>query len=82
MFPLVWVFQNKNFKAVFVSPKEGRASIDSHLFSLANLFIKFLFFFHLRCWELSAGDRWIYQAPILAAIGVSCKVCVASMNSK
>ncbi|OBS70224.1 hypothetical protein A6R68_01235, partial [Neotoma lepida] len=22
-----------------------------------------------RCWELSAGDRWIYQAPILAAIG-------------
>ncbi|XP_012887037.1 PREDICTED: parathyroid hormone 2 receptor [Dipodomys ordii] len=24
-----------------------------------------------RCWELSAGDRWIYQAPILAAIGMN-----------
>ncbi|KAM7339443.1 hypothetical protein ACRRTK_000058 [Alexandromys fortis] len=24
-----------------------------------------------RCWELSAGDRWIYQAPILAAIGLN-----------
>lgn len=28
----------------------------------------------LRCWELSAGNiKWIYQAPILAAIGVSVK---------
>ncbi|KAK7802484.1 hypothetical protein U0070_021227 [Myodes glareolus] len=35
-----------------------------------------------RCWELSAGDRWIYQAPILAAIGVSLKVYVASINNK
>uniref|UniRef100_G1PBN2 Parathyroid hormone 2 receptor n=1 Tax=Myotis lucifugus TaxID=59463 RepID=G1PBN2_MYOLU len=26
----------------------------------------------LRCWELSAGDiKWIYQAPILAAIGLN-----------
>ncbi|XP_074220191.1 parathyroid hormone 2 receptor isoform X3 [Camelus bactrianus] len=24
-----------------------------------------------RCWELSAGDKWIYQAPILAAIGLN-----------
>ncbi|XP_069471714.1 parathyroid hormone 2 receptor isoform X1 [Ambystoma mexicanum] len=24
-----------------------------------------------RCWELSAGDIWIYQAPILAAIGLN-----------
>ncbi|KAM4836173.1 parathyroid hormone 2 receptor [Thomomys bottae] len=24
-----------------------------------------------RCWELSAGDRWIYQAPILGAIGMN-----------
>lgn len=29
-----------------------------------------------RCWELTAEDKWIYQAPILAAIGVSLKVCV------
>ncbi|XP_058295059.1 parathyroid hormone 2 receptor isoform X2 [Hylobates moloch] len=28
-----------------------------------------------RCWELSAGDfKWIYQAPILAAIGVQAEV--------
>ncbi|XP_068825116.1 parathyroid hormone 2 receptor isoform X2 [Capricornis sumatraensis] len=28
-----------------------------------------------RCWELSAGDiKWIYQAPILAAIGVQSEV--------
>lgn len=75
MFSLVWVPHDKNFKAVFVSPKEVGASTDSHLFSLANLIIKVLFFFpfHLRCWELSAGDRWIYQAPILAAIGVGVK---------
>lgn len=31
----------------------------------------------LRCWELSAGNiKWIYQAPILAAIGVSLKACI------
>lgn len=45
MFSLVWVPQDKNFKAVFVSPKEAGASTDSHLFSLANLIIKVLFFF-------------------------------------
>ncbi|XP_044523443.1 parathyroid hormone 2 receptor isoform X2 [Gracilinanus agilis] len=28
-----------------------------------------------RCWELSAGDiKWIYQAPILAAIGVQAEI--------
>lgn len=40
------------------------------------------FLLHLRCWELSAGDRWIYQAPILAAIGVSLKVYVATIDNK
>lgn len=58
-------------------------------FSLSSLPPPFLplpsflssFLLHLRCWELSAGDRWIYQAPILAAIGVSLKVYVASINN-
>lgn len=44
MFSLVWVPHDKNFNALFVSPKEAGASTDSHLFSLANLIIKVLFF--------------------------------------
>ena len=50
------------------------------LILIACLLCQFIcesFFSCFRCWELSAGDiKWIYQAPILAAIGVSSKAWV------
>uniref|UniRef100_A0A8C2N7W6 Parathyroid hormone 2 receptor n=1 Tax=Capra hircus TaxID=9925 RepID=A0A8C2N7W6_CAPHI len=43
----------------------GKAFLSPFLF-------KWIMDFRALCWELSAGDiKWIYQAPILAAIGLN-----------
>ncbi|KFO18322.1 Parathyroid hormone 2 receptor [Fukomys damarensis] len=39
--------------------------------SFGSLAVAILIIGYFRCWELSAGDKWIYQAPILAAIGLN-----------
>lgn len=43
------------------------------LSSYLSVSLSFYHFYYLcRCWELSAGNiKWIYQVPILTAIGVS-----------
>lgn len=55
---------------LFLSLRSGSIGRDhTPLTWSLHLFIK------CRCWELSAGNiKWIYQVPILTAIGVS--VCV------
>lgn len=45
------------------------------LFLICLSFYIYIFFYHRRCWDLSAGNlKWIYQVPILVAVVVSTRL--------